>query len=214
MARSRAGLAFGLLFVAACGGGSAAQPQGPTVSSVSAQPGDVPSGLVKCDLSGDIDTVVAKEATPDPSTSQSFQKYWQEAKTKGAKAGYLAFYTSSSSNCSAIKSSATEIGTASYPFILNFVLQYKDEKTATDAYTNGTVFNFSAATLKQGGAPVIEGTNTGLSPNSVVLSASVGNQTFYIAEWQNKSFVVILAVLNVEVNASKKVATSENGRIK
>jgi hypothetical protein len=214
MARSRAGIAFGLLLVAACGGGSAAQPQGPTVSSVSAQPGDVPSGLVKCDLSGDIETVVAKEATPDPSTSQSFQKYWQEAKTKGAKAGYLAFYTGSSSNCSAIKSSATEIGTASYPFILNFVLQYKDEKTAADAYTSGTVFNFSAATLKQGGEPVIEGTNTGLSPNSIVLSASVGNQTFYIAEWQNKTFVVILAVLNVDVNASKKVATSENGRIK
>jgi len=214
MARSDAGILFGVLFVAACGGGSSAQPQGPTVSSVSVQPGDVPNGLVKCDLSGDIDTVVAKEATPDPSTSKSFQKYWQDAKDKGAKAGYLAFYTSSSSNCSAIKSSATEIGTASYPFILNFVVQYRDEKTATDAYTNGTVFNFSAATLKQGGAPVIEGTKTGLSANSVVLSASVGNQIFYIAEWQNKAFVVILAVLNVDVNASKKVATAENGRIK
>lgn len=214
MVRSGAGIVFGVLIVAACGAGSPAQQQGPTVSSVSVQPGDVPSGLIKCDLSGDVDTVVAKEATPDPSTSKSFQKYWQDAKAQGAKAGYLAFYTSSSSNCSAIKSSATEIGTASYPFILNFVLQYKDEKTATTAYTNGTVFNFSAATLKQGGAPVIEGTNTGLSPNSVVLNASFANQTYYIAEWQSKTFLVILAALNVDANASKKVATSENGRIK
>jgi hypothetical protein len=40
------------------------------------------------------------------------------------------------------------------------------------------------------------------------------NQTYYIAVWQNKTFMVILAVLNIDETASKKVATSENGRIK
>jgi hypothetical protein len=178
------------------------------------QPGDVPKGLVKCDLSGDINTVVAKEATPDPVTSKSFQQSWQDAQAKGAKAGYFAIYANSPTNCSTVTSNATELGAASLPFILSFVVQYKDEKTAIDAYTNGTLFNFSPRVLKQGGAPVIEGTATGLTPNSVVLSATVVDQTFYVAEWQNKSFVVILAALNVDQTASKKVAIAENARIK
>ncbi|HXN00842.1 MAG TPA: hypothetical protein VN973_03025 [Candidatus Dormibacteraeota bacterium] len=178
------------------------------------QRGDVPGGLVKCDLSGDINAVVAKEATPDPNTSKSFQQSWKDAQAQGAKAGYFAIYSNSATNCSTVKSNETQLGAASYPFILNFVVQYKDEKTATDAYTNGTVFNFSATVLKQGGAPVIDGTKTGLTPNSVVLSASIPNQTFYIAEWQKKSFVVILVALNVDQNAGKKVATVENARIK
>jgi len=207
------GAALAMLVVAACAGGGGSQPQGPTAASVSVQPGDVPKTLVKCDLSGDIATVVSREATPDPSTSQTFQKYWQDAQAKGAKNGYAAFYASSTSNCAAIKSSTTNVGTASYALLVNFVVQFKDEKSAADAYTNGTLFNFSASTLKNGGAPVTEGANTGLGANSVVLSASIGNQSFYVAEWQNKTFAIILVVLNVDAATCKKVATSENGRI-
>lgn len=177
------------------------------------QPGDAPKGLVKCDLSGDIATVVSREATPDPSTSQTFQKDWEDAKSKGAKEGYAAFYASSTTNCAAIKSSSTNVGTASYALLVNFVVMFKDEKSATDAYTSGTLFNFSASTLKKEGAPVTEGTNTGLGANSVVLSASIGDQSFYVAEWQNKAFVVILVVLNVDAATCKKIATAENGRI-
>jgi hypothetical protein len=178
------------------------------------QPGDVPKGLVKCDLSGDINAVIAKEATPDPITSKSFQQSWQDAQAKGARAGYFAIYANSQINCSTVLSNATELGATSLPVILSFVVQFKDEKAAADAYTSETLFNFSPSVLKQGGAPVIEGTATGLTPNSVVLSASIANQTFYVAEWQNKSFVVILAALNVDQTASKKVAIAENARIK
>jgi hypothetical protein len=214
MVRGGAGVLLALLLASACAGGSPAQPQGPTVSSIAVQPGDVPKGLVKCNLSGEINAVVAQEATPDPITSKSFQQSWQDAQAKGARAGYFAIYANSQTNCSTVTSNATELGATSLPFILSFVVQYKDEKTATDAYTSGTLFNFSPSVLRQGGAPVIEGTATGLTPNSVVLSASIANQTFYVAEWQNKSFVVILAALNVDQNASKKVAIAENTRIK
>jgi len=206
-------VALTILFVAACGGGSGSQPQGPTASSVSVQPGDTPKSLVKCDLSGDIATVVSREATPDPSTSQTFQKDWQDAQSKGAKDGYAAFYASSTANCAAIKSSSTNVGTAGYALLVNFVVMFKDEKSAGDAYTNGTLFNFSASTLKKEGTPVTEGTNTGLGANSVVLSASIGDQSFYVAEWQHKAFVVILVVLNLDAASSKKIATAENSRI-
>src|SRR5258708_37763549 len=73
---------------------------------------------------------------------------------------------------------------------------------------------FSAAQLKTGGAPVVEGTNTGLTPNSIVLSISISTQSFYVAVWQNKAFMVILAILNIDSAASTKAALAENGRIK
>ena len=55
---------------------------------------------------------------------------------------------------------------------------------------------------------------TGLSPNSIVLSVTISNQSFYIAVWQNKVFMVILAILNIDTATCKKVAQAENGRVK
>lgn len=62
-------------------------------------------------------------------------------------------------------------------------------------------------------AGVVKGTDTGLSKNSVALTLAIGNQSFYVAVWQNKAFMVILAVINVDTAQSKKIATNVNGRI-
>jgi hypothetical protein len=61
---------------------------------------------------------------------------------------------------------------------------------------------------------VQEGTKTGLTANSIVLNVTVSNQSFYIAVWQNKVFMVILAMLNIDAATCKKVAMAENSRIK
>jgi hypothetical protein len=194
----------------ACGGSSGAA--GPSVSSVSVQPGDLPSGMVRCGVSGEIEDFIKAEQSPDPNTSKSISGYWDDAKKNGAKAAYAAIYTDSEARCAAIKNPETDIGVATYKLVVNFVLQFKDEKTAEDAYNDKTVFGFSRAQLKS--APTIEGTKTGLTANSIVLTQSIASQSFYIAEWQNKTFVVILAVLNIDPEASKKVSTAENSRIK
>ena len=47
-----------------------------------------------------------------------------------------------------------------------------------------------------------------------MLTQAIASQQFYVAEWQNKKFMVILAVLNIDPESSKKVSTAENGRIK
>ena len=98
--------------------------------------------------------------------------------------------------------------------MVNFVIQFKDEATATKGYTSESIFGFSASSLKSGGAPVVEGTATGLTKNSIVLSISISNQAFYVAVWQNKNFMVILAILNLDTATCKKVAQAENARIK
>jgi hypothetical protein len=195
-----------------CGGGNSNAQSGPTVATVSVQNSDLPSGMVKCAISGAIEDFIKAEQSPDPNTSKSIESYWTDAKSNGAKAAYAAIFTDSEDRCAAIKNPSTDVGTATYKLVVNFVVQFKDEKTATDAYNNKSVFGFSRSQLRS--APTIEGTKTGLTANSIVLSQSIANQSFYIAEWQNKAFMVILAVLNIDPESSKKVSTAENGRIK
>jgi hypothetical protein len=213
--RSLAGLAA-MLTVFACGGPSlpGVVATGPTASSISVQPGDLPSGMQKCDLSGDIDTFLNKTKTKDPATYTTTNKEWEDAKKLGATTGYTAFYSDTAAHCTSIESNSSDITTATYKLVVNFVIQFKDEASATKGYTGGAIFGFSASQLKTGGAPVVEGTATGLTANSIVLSISVSNQSFYVAEWQNKVFMVILAILNIDTATSKKVALAENSRIK
>lgn len=170
--------------------------------------------MVKCDLSGDIDSFLAREKNQDQNTYMSTSADWTALKNGGATAAYTAFYSDSTAHCTAIKGSGYDIGTANYKLVVNFVTQFKDEKSATDAFTGDSIFGFSKTELRSGGIGLTEGTATGLTANSLVISAPISNQFFYIAMWQNKKFVVILAILNVDATASKKVATQENGRIK
>jgi len=185
------------------------------VSRVAVQKGDLPAGMVKCDLTGDIANFIKSEQTPDPNTAQSMTKEWDAAKSKGAKGGYAAIYTDSAAHCAAIKSNSADIGAATYKLVVNFVIQFRDEKSAAAGYNNESILGFSASQLKAGGgAAVQEGTKTGLTANSITLIEPIGNQFFYIAVWQNKSFMVILAAVNLDSGAAKNVASSENSRIK
>jgi hypothetical protein len=213
--RSLAGLAV-IFTVFACGGPSlpGVVATGPTASSIAVQPGDLPSGMQKCDLSGDVDTFLNKTKTKDPATYTTTNKEWEDAKKLGATTGYTAFYSDTAAHCTSLESNSSDITTATYKLVVNFVIQFKDEASASKGYTGGSIFGFSASSLKTGGAPVVEGTATGLTANSIVLSISVSNQSFYVAEWQNKAFMVILAILNIDTATCKKVALAENSRIK
>ncbi len=170
--------------------------------------------MQKCDLTGDIDSFLNKSKTKDPNTYTSTKSEWDAAQKAGATAAYAAFYTDSAAHCVTVGSNTADISTATYKLVVNFVIQFKDEASASKGYTTESIFGFSAAQLKTGGAPVVEGANTGLTPNSIVLSISISTQSFYVAVWQNKAFMVILAILNIDSAASKKVALAQNGRIK
>jgi hypothetical protein len=214
MTRVSFAVLIAVICVTGCGGSSSG-PSGPTASSVSVQQSDVPGGLVKCDLTGDVNNFISKEQTPDPSASKSMATDWDDAKKNGATAAFAALYTDSKAHCDAIKGSAADLGAATYKLVVNFVIQFKDENSATAGYnSNKAIFGFSAAELRGGGQGVLEGSKTGLTANSISLTQPVGNQLFYIAVWQNKAFMVILAILNVDAPASAKVATTENSRIK
>ena len=202
-----------LALAAACGGASNG-PSGPTASTVAVQPSDVPKDMVRCDLSGDIQNFIQKEQVPDPSTSKSAANEWSHAQKSGATAAYAAIYTDSKSHCTDFASGRNDPAAVPYRLVIDFVLQFKDVKSAANTYTNDSIFGVTASSLSASGSSSIQGTRTGLAANSVVVSQSLSNQTFYIALWQNQTFDVFLAVLNFDPTAAKKIATSENSRIK
>lgn len=201
-----------VLMVAACSGPSAAGNVA-TAATVSVQPGDVPAGMVRCDLSGDIDTYMNNIKTKDPATYTSTKNQWETAQAKGATAAQVVFYTDSVANCASVESKVANISAATYKLVVNFVIQFKDETTAASGYSSGSIFGIDQATLKSDGAPVVEGTKTGLGPNSIVLSLPIANQSFYIAIWQNKKFMVILGIINLDPATGQKVADTANKRI-
>jgi hypothetical protein len=206
-------LAFAaLMLLVACGGGSSPSifPTGPTAASVAVQPGDLPSGMQRCDLSGDIDSYLSKAKDKDPGTYTSVKAEWDAAKKQGATAAYVAFYTDSAAHCASIQSNTADVTAATYKLVVNFAIQFKDEASASKGYANESIFGVSKSSLKGG----VEGTATGLGPNSVILSTSLGKQSYYVAAWQNKAFIVILLILNIDPATCKKVADAENSRIK
>jgi hypothetical protein len=204
-----------LTMLAACGGSTPPiLVTGPTAASVAVQPGDLPADMKKCDLSGDMDSYLNKAKAKDPKSADATAKEWEAAKKHGATAAYAAFYTDSAEHCTTVAASSSSVAAATYKLVANFVVQFKDEASASKGYTSESIFGFSTSSLKSGGAPVVEGTKTGLTPNSIVLNLTVSNQSFFIAVWQNKVFMVILAMLNIEQATCKKAALAENSRIK
>ena len=186
----------------------------PTAASVAVQPGDLPSGMHRCSISGEINTYLDNLKTKDPATYTSTKAQWDDAQTKGATATQVTFYTDSEANCASVASTVSNISAATYKLVVNFVVQFKDEAGAANGYTNGQIFGIDRAMLKANGAPVTEGSNTGLGPNSIALSTTILAQSFYIAVWQNKAFMVILGIINFDSATGQKVADAENKRIK
>jgi hypothetical protein len=177
------------------------------------QPDDLPAGMQKCSASGDIASFLHTAKTKDPTTYASTKKSWDDAQANGATAAYVDFITDSSAHCTSLESNTADVSAANYKLAINFVIQFKDAASAAKGYTSESIFGFSAASM-QGGAPALQGNATGLSPNSIVLSVSVATTSYYVAVWQNKAFMVILAILNIDPASAKKAALAENGRIR
>jgi hypothetical protein len=211
MTRSFAALVV-LFMIAACGSSPATVAA--SVSSVSVQPRDLPAGMQRCDLSGDINSYLSSLKTKDQAAYTSVKTQWDAAQKKGATATQVVFYADSAANCASVASNVSNIASAAYKLVVNFVVQFKDQAAAATGYTSGSIFGVDHSALKANGTPVTEGAKTGLGPNSIVLSVPIANQSFYIAAWQNKTFMVILGIINLDSATGQKVAEAQNKRIR
>jgi hypothetical protein len=169
--------------------------------------------MQRCDLSGDINSYLKRIQTKDPATYTSTKASWDAAQKNGATAADVEFYSDSAAHCMSLESNGSQMTTATYKLAVNFVIQFKDQASAETGYKSDSTFGFNASSLKSAQIPVIEGAATGLGPNSIVLTLTISTQTFYVAVWQNKQFMVILGVLNLDAATDKNVALAENKRI-
>ena len=201
-----------LVLVTACNQSSAAVTG---VADVSVQSGDLPKGVQKCSASGDIDSFLKAVKTKDPSTYTSTKSEWDKAKSHGATSAEVVFYTDSKAHCDSITNSQnSDLASATYPIVINFVIKFKDQNSAEQGYTTESIFGFSESTISSSAAAgVTKGTDTGLGKNSITLLIAIANQSFFVAVWQNKTFMVILAVINIDTAQAKKIASNENSRI-
>src|SRR6266581_7182922 len=201
------------LVVAACNQPGAAVT-GP--ADVAVQSGDLPKSVQKCSASGDIDSFLKTVKAKDPSTYSSTKAEWDKAKSHGATAAEVVFYTDSKAHCDSIANSENgDLASATYPIVINFVIKFKDQTSAEQGYTTESIFGFSESTISSSAAAgVTKGTDTGLGNNSITVLIAIANQSFFVAVWQNKTFMVILAVINVDTAQAKKIASNENSRIK
>jgi len=203
-----------LLVAGACSpiGGGSGTPAA-TASNVAVKLSDLPSGMHRCDLSGDMNSYLKKIQTSDPTTYSSTKSHWDAAQKGGATAADVELYTDSTARCADLATNASQIGSATYKLAVDFVFQFKDEASAVAGYNSDSIFGFSVATLKSSQLPVTEGTATGLGKNSIVLTLVVPPQTVYLSVWQNKQFMSILGIFNIDAATDKKIALAENGRI-
>src|SRR5262245_20248730 len=200
------------VLITACNQTSAAAG---SVADVAVKSSDLPKGVQKCSGSGDIDSFLNYVKSKDPDTYKSTKTEWDTAKSNGATAAEVVFYTDSKDHCDSIQNSQnSSLAGAAYPIVLNFVIQFKDTASAEKGYTSESIFGFDESTISSSAAAgVNKGADTGLGKNSITLTIALGNQSYYVAVWQNKAFMVILAVINIDTAQSKKIATNENSRI-
>ena len=189
---------------------------GPPLPFTSSEPKDVAiqegdlKGLQKCKESGSISDFLKSAQGENPDTYKAEQQAWKKLQDGGATDGWVQVLSNTPKECTSLFG----VGTAPQqnPKVASsFVFKYRDESSAVKAFNRGD-FGVSPASVK-GQNGVSEGAATGLGNNSVVFSQSFGNQSSYLALWQNKQFGVLLFTVNVATQDAKKAAGNMNSRV-
>src|SRR5260370_42449420 len=71
----------------------------------------------------------------------------------GAAAAAVEFYTDSTAHCSGLEWNGSQIGSATYKLLVNFVFQLKDEASATTGYSSASLFRVIVSQLNQSQVP-------------------------------------------------------------
>jgi hypothetical protein len=150
----------------------------------------------------------------DSNVHWTFSTDWDAAKKDGAMAAEVVVYSDSKNGCDRYVDPSLEMTSSKVALVVNIVVQFRDDRGATNAYAVESLLNASASefrrTFTRG---VVEGAASGLGKNSLTVSTTFFELPVYFAFWQNKVFLVALEAFNVDAGQSKKIATNVNRRI-
>lgn len=193
-------VALSMLFVACASPQSSAVPPSPTAGSVqaspsppttsalqsiAAQPGDLPSGLVICSWSGDVGAWADKLKPTDSGYAQQMVDFWQRLQSGGATGGWVQDLSVSEDACQGFYSGSA--GLVSH--VTSIVIQFKDQASATSAYSSETPGLFGPKVLN--GGPTESGSATGLGPNSIVATPNNLPGITLFAAWQKDAYYLV-----------------------
>ncbi len=204
-------LAFGLalvlvpLLAAGCSGPSLPVGGPPAPQDVALKPSDLPSGLKACPGSGPIDGYLKAIRTKDPDSYGQVSDAWNDFKRNGADSAAITSFTQDPSACSGT------LGAGKGQSAASFVIRYKDEASAADAYKKG-IIGFPTPTAEQQTPGLTIGAATGLGTNSWVYDHAIGGRAAYIAFWQTGRYDVLVFTADLDPNASAQAVQSVNGR--
>ena len=198
-----AALALVAVLAAACGSPiaqAAATPQ-----EVALQSGDLPSGMIVCGLSGDVDNFL-KGAPSDNAYASDLQQQWSVMKAQGAQQGYVRVFAGSKDQCT---SAFTAQSLTGVKWAASMVVQFKTSRVAAKAYTQA-----QAGAAEIAAAPGAEvGSSTGLGSNSLTFGDTSGSQSIFFGYWQGGRFLIVMLTLNVPESKSRQAARNVNSRI-
>jgi hypothetical protein len=212
VSRAASWLALGLVVLAAACTSPFAGAAGPTPQSVAVQKSDVPSGLQSCAESGEINSYLQKVKARSESTYAQVNDQWQKEKSAGAQAGWVQVYADSADECTALSTGRSPQSNNPPRIVLNYVVQFKDDTSASKDFS-AEVLGLNPADIQRQGGTVVRGKGTGLGDNSTTGSISLFGLQLEFAVWQKKAFFVAVIAVGLTDVEAKKVYSNINGRI-
>ena len=186
----------------ACG---SSPPKPATVQSVALQPADLPSGMIVCGLSGDVDQFL-KAAPANNAYATDLEQQWTAMKQQGAQKGYVRVFAASKDQCT---SAFTAQSLTGIKWAASMVVQFKNSSAATKAYGQA-----QAGAAEIAAAPGAEvGTVTGLGAHSLTFGDTSGSQAIFFGYWQGGRFLVVMLTLNVPESKARQASRNVNSRI-
>jgi len=204
-----------MLMVTACQPASPiSKLKAPTLEGIALQPGDV-AGLQRCRASGDVNAVLQDERSADPAGYQLNATEWEQWRRQGASDAYVAVYGRTPADCATM--SGTGTGEPSGGLIVGLIVKFKTEAIAARDYAmDSTLLGFGPGDIKfieLVGGSVVNGTDTGLGPRSVIGTGSVPGTTYYFAFWQSKTFGSFLMAYDLTSSDARGAVDNVNQRI-
>lgn len=185
--------------------GTPAPPAPATVHSVVLRASDLPTGMVACGSSGDIDAFL-KAAPPNNQYANQVQSDWNAFKANGAQQGDVHVFATSKSDCEKLFTTST---TNPMAVVIAMVVQFKTAKAASATYAQADVQQSQISSLP--GAE--QGTATGLGKNSLTFGDTEGSQSLFYSYWQTARFLVLLLAVDIGTAPALKAAQHVNSRI-
>lgn len=214
MTRVTAWLAI-VVFAAACQAPlGRSTPKAATPQSIALQPGDVP-GMHRCDVSGDVTTVLDEEKTQGSPAYDLNRTEWAQWRQQGAVDAYFVVYGQTAADCAAASDAST--GAPQGRLMVGLVVQFQDANGAARNFTrDSTLMGLGPRDIRfieLAGGTTTFGSATGLGDESVVGSAVVAGADYFVAMWQSRRFQTEFIGYNTQFADGDTAVKDMNRRI-